>query len=68
MSDAIRTGDMEQLPRLIRAVESAGGIEYTVDSARDYVQRARKALRDVPDSRFREALVSFAEFVIERTY
>ena len=68
VSDAIRTGDMEQLPRLIEAVESAGGIEYTVDSARDYVQRARRALRDVPDNRFREALASFAEFVIERTY
>ena len=66
--EAIRTGDMEQLPRLIEAVESAGGIEYTVHSARDYVLCARKALRDVPDSRFREALASFAEFVIERTY
>ena len=66
--DAIRTGDVERLPELIDAVESAGGIEYTVASARDYVQRAREVLRNVPDNRFREALASFAEFVIERTY
>ena len=66
--DAIRTGDVARLPRLIEAVESAGGIEYTLDSARDYVQCAREALRDVPDNRFRDALASFAEFVIERTY
>ena len=66
--EAIRTGDVERLPELIRAVESAGGIEYTVDSARDYVRQARDALRNVPDSRFREALASFADFVIDRTY
>ena len=66
--DAIRTGDVERFPELIKAVESAGGIEYTVASARAYVQRARKALRNVPDTRFRDALASFAEFVIERTY
>ena len=66
--EAIRSGDVERLPQLIEAVESAGGIEYTVASARDYVRRARKALRNVPDSRFRTALASLAEFVIERTY
>ena len=66
--DAIRTGDVERLPELIEAVESAGGIEYTVACARGYVQRACKALRNVPDTRFRDALASFAEFVIERTY
>ena len=66
--EALRTGDVAQLPELIEAVESAGGIEYTVTIARGYVQYAREALRDVPDNRFREALVSFAEFVIERTY
>ena len=66
--EAIRSGDVERLPQLIEAVESAGGIEYTVASARGYVRRARKALRNVPDSRFRTALASLAEFVIERTY
>ena len=65
---AIRTGDVEQLSHLIEAVESAGGIEYTVERARGYVERAREALRDVPDNRFRAALASFADFVIDRTY
>ena len=66
--EAIRTGDVGQLPEVIDAVESSGGIEYTAASARGYVQRACKALRDVPDNRFRAALASFAEFVVERTY
>ena len=66
--DAIRTGDVERLPAIVEAVESTGGIAYTAASARGYVQRARKALRDVPDTRFRAALASFAEFVVERTY
>ncbi len=66
--DAIRTGDVGRLPELIAAVESAGGIEYTLASARGYAQRAGKFLRNVPDNRFRDALAEFAEFVIERTY
>lgn len=66
--DAIRTGDVGRLPELIAAVESAGGIEYTLASARGYVQRAGRSLRNVPDNRFRDALAGFAEFVVERTY
>ena len=66
--EAVRTGDAGRLPEIIAAVESTGGIEYTVASARGYVQRARKALRGVPDTRFRAALASFAEFIVERTY
>ena len=66
--DAIRRGDVEQLSNLIEIVESSGGIEYTAASARGYVERAREALRDIPDNRFRAALASFADFVIERTY
>ena len=66
--EAIRTGDGRRLPEIIDAVESTGGIEYTVASARSYVQRARRALRGVPDTRFRAALASFAEFIVERTY
>ena len=66
--EAIRCGDVDRLPELIRAVESAGSIEYTFGSARGYVRQAREALRSVPDSRFRVALESFADFVIERTY
>lgn len=66
--EAIRHGDVGQLPTMIEAVESAGGIEYTLAMARGYAARARAALRDVPDTRFRRALASLAEFVIERTY
>ena len=66
--EAIRTGDVGHLPEIIDAVESARGIEYTAASARGYARRARKVLRDVPDTRFRTALASFAEFIVERTY
>ena len=66
--DAILRGDVEQLPNLIEIVETSGGIEYTSESARGYVDRARDALRDIPDNRYRAALASFADFVVERTY
>ena len=66
--DAIRAGDVRQLESLIEAVEATGGIEYTMSSAREYVERAVEALRDIPDTRFRTALASLAEFVIERSY
>ena len=66
--EAIRTGGVGQLSSMIEAVESAGGIEYTLAMARGHAERAYKALRDVPDTRFRTALASLTEFVIERTY
>ena len=66
--EAIRTGDVGQLSNMIEAVESAGGIEYTLETARGHAERAQRTLRDVPDTRFRTALASLAEFVIERTY
>ena len=68
VQEAIRTGDVERLPDLLEAVESTGGIAYTLASANACVERAREALRNVPDNRFRAALASFADFVIERTY
>ena len=68
VQEAIRTGDVERLPDLLEAVESTGGIAYTLDSADARVRRAREALRNVPDNRFRTALASFADFVIERTH
>ena len=66
--EAVRTGDVGHLPEIIDAVEVTGGIEYTMEAARGYVRRARMGLRDVPDTRFRTALASFAEFIVERTY
>ena len=66
--EAIRNGDVGQLPSMIEAVESTGGIEYTLAMARGHAERARRALRDVPDTRFRTVLASLVEFVTERTY
>ena len=66
--EALRKGDVGQLPNMIEAVESVGGIEYTLAMARGHVERAHQVLRDVPDTRSRTALASLAEFVIERTY
>lgn len=66
--EAIRNGDLGQLSNVIEAVESTGGIEYTLAMARGHAERARRALRDVPDTRFRTVLASLVEFVTERTY
>ena len=66
--EAILKGDVSQLANMIEAVESAGGIEYTLHLARGHVKRAHQALRDVPDTRFRAALASLADFVLERTH
>ena len=66
--EAVRTGDVGRLDAVIEAVEAAGGIEYTFEVARGYVRRAVEVLRHVPDTRFREALVSLADFALERTY
>ena len=47
-------------------VNEQGGIEYTVQKARDHIAQARTALHRFPDSPAKQSLVNFSEFVLQR--
>jgi Geranylgeranyl pyrophosphate synthase len=65
--DAIRGGDASRWPELIAAVDAVDAIPYTRALAQRYCESARQALGDLPESRFRGALLALADFVTERS-
>jgi octaprenyl-diphosphate synthase len=52
---------------LARLVERQGGIEYTARAARSYVDRGKRLLLALPDSRPREALLSLSDYIVLRS-
>jgi len=66
--NAIETGGLEQIEAVRAAVESTGAIAYTARSAEQAAQLAIQALEKLPESIYREALQSLAEFAVSRTY
>ncbi len=50
----------------LEIVERLGGIDYTMDKARQYIFTAKKSLSIFPDSPYKLALLAMADFVVER--
>jgi octaprenyl-diphosphate synthase len=66
--EAIETGGTRNLTSIQLAIESAGGLRYTAERAREEVEIAIKALAPLPASKFRDGLVDLAQFSIHRRY
>jgi len=66
--DVIRDGGREQLEEVMRAIEAAGGLDYTVALARAEAEQALGALDALPPSRYREALAALARFAVARRH
>jgi octaprenyl-diphosphate synthase len=57
-----------ELAEVIGIINSYGGIEYTLDRARSYIEEAQRRLDIFEPSVERTALVTVADYVIERTF
>ena len=56
----------ENVKQVIEFVRTNKGIDYAIETARGYSNKAREALKVLPDSQTRLALESLVDFVIER--
>jgi len=65
---AITEGGREHIAEVMKAIEATDAIGYTAKIARDEANKALSMLSKIPDSRFKDALSSLAEFSINRTY
>jgi octaprenyl-diphosphate synthase len=52
--------------RVVEIIKRYGGIQYTWEKAKGYVERAKKYLTAFPDSKEKEALCMLANYVLER--
>lgn len=68
IQDAIEQGNgLPHLSKIQQIMQDTGALEYTTACAHKEVQKAVDALAVVPDSQFKEALVSLAHLSVART-
>ena len=56
----------ENIEKIINFAIKAGGIEYAMVKATEFVEKAKDSIAFLPDTKEKEALVNFAEYVITR--
>lgn len=66
--EAILHGGLENISAVTKTIENTGAITYTAELARREADLGIEALQQLPDSPYREALISLAEFSVNRTY
>ena len=66
----IETGTQTEsdLDRAITLIEQTGAMQETMTRARAYADKAKAALRVIPDSEIKRALADIADFCVERAY
>jgi octaprenyl-diphosphate synthase len=64
----IETGDASALPVVIQAIETHQSVAYSHQRAVEYAHRAEQAIRNVPESQWKRAMLGLAKYAIERTH
>jgi octaprenyl-diphosphate synthase len=65
---AIEHGGLDSLDRIIAAIRDSGALERTRERARQHAAAARDALQSLPASDYRDALVTLADYAVQRTF
>ena len=63
---AIENGDLAKLAIIQEIIESTGAIKYTSMRAQEAAEKAVDASSILPDSKYKEALISIANFAVHR--
>ncbi len=65
---AIECGSLEDIDQIREVIETTNAIAYTAETARKEAGMAMTSLEGVPDSPYKQALITLADFSINRTY
>ncbi len=63
---AIREGGLDRIDEVCKAIESTGALEYTAERAEEAADAAIEAIQGLPESAYKDALVTIAEFAVNR--
>jgi len=66
--EAIEQGGRENIDAIIDAVIKTGAIEYTSNAAKREAEKAISFLDVLPDSQYKQALITLARFSVNRSY
>jgi octaprenyl-diphosphate synthase len=64
---AIKSGGLIELDAVVAAIEATGGLDYAQRAAETESEFALAALNVLPESSYKEGLVSLAQFAVEHT-
>lgn len=65
---ALESGGREAFPEVIKAVRETGALDAALAVATTEADKAKEALRNVPDSQYLDALLQLASFAVARRY
>lgn len=65
---AIKTGGLEKIDAVVKALEVTGSIVYTAEQAEREAELAVRALAPVPESEYKQALMDLALLSVHRDY
>ena len=66
--EALEQGGLERIEEIKAAIESVGAIAYTARAAQAEADKAIGKLEILPDSPYKEALISLAHFAVQRSH
>jgi octaprenyl-diphosphate synthase len=66
--EAIEQGQRDKIDDIITIINKTGAIDYTAQAARKEVEHAKQSLNIIDESKYKTALISLADFSINRTY
>lgn len=66
--DALASGGLDDLDRVLAAIRGSGALDYTRRQAEAEAEAARAALAGIPCTQYREFLLQLASFAVTRTH
>ncbi|TNF65566.1 MAG: octaprenyl diphosphate synthase [Gammaproteobacteria bacterium] len=67
IDSAIENGALEQINTITNLIKQYQGIDYTLNYALEYAQKAKDAIKDLTPSPYKDALISLAELAVNRS-
>jgi octaprenyl-diphosphate synthase len=68
IKEAIEQGGIEQIDEINRTIKETGALRYTQLAARKEADQAIQVLTSIPDSKYKEALITLANFSVDRSF
>jgi octaprenyl-diphosphate synthase len=67
LRSVIESGNCDNIAAVMQIIKATDAIEYTFRLARDEADLAIKALANLPDTPYKEALETLADFAVSRS-
>ena len=66
--EAIEQGSLEKMPEIVDIINTTGAIDYTAQAAQNEIELAKGTLSILPESDYKNALLTLADFAINRSF